>query len=71
VTASFAAAPLRHDEVTGLYQYGSGEQTLFSRTVSITEESPTHLKVVVSIDWTERTGAKQLMLEYHLYDWVQ
>lgn len=71
VVASFMATALKFDANTGLYQYGSGTDTLFTRTVFVSDESDHHLKVRVVVEWRERTGQKTVELEYHLYDWVQ
>lgn len=71
ISGAGANQPLKLDSATGLYQYVSGTDTLFSRTVVITQESAYHLKAVVTVSWTERTGTRQLALEYHLYDWLK
>lgn len=71
VVGSFMGVPLNLDPTTGLYQYGSGTNSGFTRTVFITDEAPHHLKVLVVIEWAERSGPKKFELEYHLYDWAQ
>jgi type II secretory pathway pseudopilin PulG len=62
---------LKQDEDSGLFQYQSGEDTLFSRRITIQDESDHQLAVSVLIEWRERTGSKSFELEYHLYDWLQ
>ena len=62
---------LKLDPVTGLYQYDTGTDTGFHRTVTTTSISAHELKVVVSIDWRDRTGDKKFEVEDHLYDWLK
>ncbi|HTP56804.1 MAG TPA: prepilin-type N-terminal cleavage/methylation domain-containing protein [Candidatus Paceibacterota bacterium] len=61
---------LKRDQ-TGLFNYDSGTATIYHRMVTITPVSPHELKVVVSVTWTERTGAKHFDVEDHLFDWLK
>jgi len=71
VVAAFVATPLKLDPVTGLYQYNSGEDTIFTRTITTETVSDHELKVVSLVEWKERGVQKSSMVEYHLYDWLQ
>jgi prepilin-type N-terminal cleavage/methylation domain-containing protein len=62
---------LKIDPQTGLFQYDTGVDTLFSRHVTIEEIGDHELAVTVRVGWQERTGPKTFELEYHLYDWLQ
>ena len=65
------SAPLLYDVSTGLYQYSTGEPSLFSRKITITIISPEQMKVESEINWNDRSIAKTMKLEYFLFDWAQ
>jgi Tfp pilus assembly protein PilX len=69
--SAFAAAPLKLDPQTGLYQYATGADTVFRRQVIITPVGDHELVVIVRIQWPERSGQRTHEIEYHLYDWLQ
>jgi prepilin-type N-terminal cleavage/methylation domain-containing protein len=71
ITGALVASPLRLDPVTGLYQYSTGNPTLFTRSVTVTAVSPQELRVVSLVTWRERGIDKSSEVEYHLYDWIQ
>jgi prepilin-type N-terminal cleavage/methylation domain-containing protein len=63
--------PLKFDPLSGLYQYATGTNTLFTRSITIATVSDHELRVQATIEWRERSGDKTFTLEYHLYDWLQ
>ena len=62
---------LKLDPLTGLYQYTSGDDTLFHRSIIITPISDHELVEAVTVTWQERSIDKSFEVEYHLYDWNQ
>lgn len=63
--------PLKQDPDTGLFQYGTGDDTLFSRMVTVTPVSAEELKVISEITWSERSNDRSFSVEEHLYDWAR
>ncbi len=54
----------------GLYNYSAGTDSIFKRTITITQVNAAELKVVSDITWTERGNrAKSIQAESHLFDW--
>ncbi len=70
VTGVVAGTPLKLDPSTGLYQYSTGADTVFDRTVTITATAD---EIIISsvVSWQERSIARSTTLEYHLYNWAQ
>jgi Tfp pilus assembly protein PilV len=64
-------APLRYDLINGLYQYAAGDDSDFSRRITIEQITPKELQVVSEVSWTERNIDKTFAIEYHLYDWLK
>lgn len=62
---------LKLDPLSGLYQYSSGTDTLFHRTITITAPTSHELAVFSAVTWRERSGDKTFTVEYHLFDWIQ
>ncbi len=62
--------PLKLD-AAGLYQYATGTDTTFRRTVTTTKLSAYEEKVVVTVTWRDRAGDKRFDVEDHLYDWLK
>lgn len=54
----------------GLYNYSSGTDTIFYRTISITKLNSEELKIISSITWTERANSPRgVTTESHLFNW--
>ena len=54
----------------GLYNYSSGTDTIFKRTVTITKISSEELRIISDITWTEKGNrARDVKAESHLFDW--
>lgn len=69
--AGGVATALRLNPTTGLYQYATGPDTIFTRTITITPVSAVELKVVSEVTWRERTVDKKVTIEDHLFDWIK
>lgn len=70
-TCSGAGCGLLYRPSDGLYNHLSGNNTIFIRTVQISDVAlnPDEKKVKITISWTERTGTKSFTLEEHLFNW--
>jgi len=54
----------------GLYNYSTGTDTIFRRTVTISKLNSGELVVVSSVTWTERGNiSRTVSAESHLFDW--
>jgi len=55
----------------GLYNYSSGVDTVFKRTVTITKINSEELRIISEIAWTERGNrTRDVKTESHLFDWA-
>ena len=66
--------PLKFDSATGRYNYAIGINTIFTRTISITDGNPVNpnkdLRIISTVSWTSRKGvAKSISAESHLFDY--
>lgn len=61
--------PLKYDSATGLFNYDTGSDTLFRRSVQIETPSIVEKKVTVTVSWTVAGRTKSISAETHLYDW--
>ena len=60
--------PLKADN--GLYNYSTGTDTIFKRTITLTKVNAAELKVVSDVVWTERGNrARDISVESHLFNW--
>jgi prepilin-type N-terminal cleavage/methylation domain-containing protein len=60
--------PLKED--SGLYNYSSGTDTKFKRTITLTKINSEELRIISSVTWTERGNrARDIKAESHLFDW--
>ncbi|MFN7088909.1 MAG: prepilin-type N-terminal cleavage/methylation domain-containing protein [Candidatus Paceibacteria bacterium] len=66
----FVNTPLRFDSNTGFFQYNSGEDTPFYRTISISSISPVEIRVVSQVSWQTRGLPYSVVAETHLFDWL-
>ena len=54
----------------GLYNYSSGTDTKFKRTVTITKINSEELRIISDVTWTERGNrTRDVKTESHLFDW--
>ena len=62
--------PVLKIDSSGLYNYTSGTDTLFSRKITITKPAPgVELVVLVEVSWPERNRTQIVTAESHLYNW--
>ncbi len=64
--------PLKFDDASGLYGYGSGEKTRFYRTLELENigNPISELRVNSLVKWTGRGNSKnQVNIEDHFYNW--
>ena len=65
---SSCANPLKKD-ADNFYSYDAGQDTIFSRTVTIVKVTDAELKITVEVTWPDRGGTKKITAEEHLFDW--
>ena len=54
----------------GLYNYSTGTDTLFQRTVTVTKINSEELRIISDVTWTERGNrVRNVKAESHLFDW--
>lgn len=62
--------PLLFDSSTGVYNYDpSGQPTIFTRTVQITNRPPYELIVTSTVQWVDKGKPEQVELEDHFFNW--
>lgn len=64
-----STAFLNFDPATGIYSYGIGQPTPFVRTVAVTNVSGDEIRVVSTVNWSERGAAQSVYLEDHFLNW--
>lgn len=60
---------LKRDSVSGLFNYDSGSDTLFRRTVQIETISSVEKRITVTVSWQRGSITKSVSAEAHLYNW--
>lgn len=60
---------LKRNSSTGLFNTASGEDTPFTRKVTVTSLSADEIKVKVEISWLEKISTRSFSLETHLFKW--
>lgn len=60
--------PLKFHASLG-YQYNSGQETNFFRTIGVSEISRDHLRINSVVRWESRNKTFQVIVEDHLYNW--
>ena len=53
----------------GNYNYTLGKDTIFKRTVTVTQVNSGEIKVIADVIWNERGRLKNIQIESHFYDW--
>ncbi len=66
---SFSETPLKLDTNNGLYQYTSGDNTLFYRKITLETISADEVKVVVEVKWPVKGDWYYLTAEDKLWNW--
>lgn len=67
----FADLPLLYDETTGLYGYGAGTETIYTRKIQIKHFGENEIRVQVTVSWIGKGGAIfNTVIEDHLFNWL-
>ncbi len=53
----------------GLYNYSTGTDSIFKRTISISKLNTSEIRVVSTVTWTGKSGSRSVSVESHLFDW--
>ncbi len=61
--------PLKFDGDSGLYNYDSGEESLFKRKVLLEMVSDQEIMVLVTVEWVLKGRTAELQAESHLFNW--
>src|SRR3989344_2728791 len=66
-----ANPPLKIDSTTGLYNYSTGSNSLFTRKISISRVGTCNceIKILSQVSWPERKDTKVITVESHLFNW--
>lgn len=60
--------PIKEDN--GLYNYSTGSDTIFRRTISILKVNAGEIRVISQVIWQEKGGRdRSVMAESHLFNW--
>lgn len=60
--------PLKID--SGLYNYSTGTNTIFKRTITITNVNTGEIRVISNVTWVERGNrVRDIKVESHLFNW--
>ncbi len=62
-----AETALKLDATSGVYQYGSGSNSPFYRTITLTKNSSEEVKVVVEVEWRAKGETHTLTAEDRLW----
>ena len=63
-----ANPPIKEDN--GLYNYSTGNDTIFQRTISILKVNAGELRIISEVTWEERGArARSALAESHLFNW--
>lgn len=60
---------LRRDPVSGLFNVFFGEESVFTRKVTIDNLTSNEVKVRVEITWKEKFTARSFVLETNIFNW--
>ncbi len=62
---------LKYNSTSRLYNYTTGSDTVFTRTIRFTDPPPSvyEEKVTITISWTERSYTRSFTLEENIFNW--
>jgi|TARA_Y100000031_G_scaffold69444_1_gene77172 hypothetical protein len=66
---AFSDIVLKLDTTTGLYQYDTGQDTVFKRKVTLTKVSSDQVDVKIEVSWQLRGQSHSLIAENKLWNW--
>lgn len=68
-------SPLLKQDLQKRFQYDSGTDTAYARTITITEPSPAsppvHFLVTSEVTWDSRGTTRTIIVENHIFDWLR
>ena|SRR3989344_2044476 len=67
--SSYSGNPLLFDSASGLYNYASGDNTSYTRKISIANLSNYEIRVISDITWQRRGIIFNISAEDHLFNW--
>lgn len=62
-------SPLRINNA-GFYNCSSGQESIFTREVSVSLEDPDTIRIRVTVRWREKWGERSITVEQKLYNWL-
>jgi len=62
---------LKYNSNTGLYNYDTGQDTVFKRKITITNLPPNEILVQSIMDWTSKGVNFHLVVEDRLFNWLK
>jgi hypothetical protein len=65
----FSETPLKINSLSGLYQYESGNNTIFYRRINLEKISDDEIKVLSEIKWQDKGAWHFLTVEDRLWNW--
>lgn len=64
-----ACSPFKFDDSLKLYNYSSGADTIFSRTINILNITANEIRITASVRWNDKFGDQFFNLETSIFDW--
>lgn len=63
--------PLKFDSTTGVYNYSTGTDTIFRRTVTVSTVGACDCEIMIvsEVTWTQSGRNRTVSAESHLFDW--
>lgn len=65
------SCPVLRIDSLGMYNYSTGTNTIFIRTIHINTINADTVRVTVTINWNERFGDQSVVLEEIMHNWIQ
>ena|SRR3989344_2224187 len=63
--------PLKKDPVSKFFNYDTGTDTIFRRTINIFTVSPNEIRVISTVEWDVKSSSKSTSAESHLFNWYR
>jgi Tfp pilus assembly protein PilV len=60
---------LLYDGVNGGFNYTAGQETVYSRTITINRISADQMQVISTVQWRDKATVKLISAEAHLFNW--
>lgn len=69
--APVGANPLLKRDNSGVFNYDSGTDTVFRRTITVSTVSAQEKKIISTVTWDFRGSSKAISAEDHLFNWFK